>query len=44
MNFSKNNITDFVTVKKGEDTVLQGYLVAVDPEQFVVCAYKVAGC
>ena len=42
MNFSKNNITDFVTVKKGEDSVLQGYLVAVDPEQFVVCAYKVA--
>lgn len=42
MNFNEKNITDFVMVKKGEETVLQGYLVAVDSEQFVVCAYKVA--
>lgn len=40
MNFNEKNITDFVAVKKGEDIALQGYLVAVDPEQFVVCAYK----
>lgn len=42
MNFNEKNITDFVMVKKNEEIVLQGYLVAVDPEQFVVCTYKVA--
>lgn len=42
MKFDKNNITDFVAVKKGEELVLQGYLVSIDQDQFVVCAYKVA--